>query len=128
MYYYSQDTKGFYRSEIHGDSIPEDAVEITKECYTNLLLGQSQGKVIRADEHGKPFLADPDPPTERQIIEAKVATCKEYLSSTDYITAKYIELVVISKQLSESAFNDKYDEVLVKRQEARQYISNNPLN
>lgn len=58
---YSKNTNGFYLPEIHGDAIPSDAVEITNERHTELLDGQSAGKIITADENGYPILVDPPP-------------------------------------------------------------------
>lgn len=66
--FYSKSTGGFYTYEIHGDSIPYDAVEITEAEHAALLEGQSQGKRIVADENGRPILQDPPPPTAEQII------------------------------------------------------------
>lgn len=60
MIYYSKHTNGFYSAEIHGDNIPQDAVEITPETHMSLLHGQSQGKVIVGDENGNPTLIDFD--------------------------------------------------------------------
>ena len=56
---YSAATSGFYTSAIHGSNIPADAVEITDEQHAALLVGQSQGKLIVADENGYPILQDP---------------------------------------------------------------------
>ena len=72
---YSKTANGFYDSAIHGDNIPDDAVEITEAEYAALLEGQSQGKRIVADESGRPILQDPPPPTAEQImsrLEARV--------------------------------------------------------
>lgn len=70
---YSPSTGGFYLPEIHGDAIPEDAVEITAEAHAALLEGQSQCKRIIAGPDGFPVLADP-PPVDPQIaIDAKLA-------------------------------------------------------
>jgi hypothetical protein len=70
---YSKLTGGFYLPEIHGDTIPTDAVEITTEAHAALLDGQSQGKRIVAGPNGFPELADP-PPVDPQIaIDAKLA-------------------------------------------------------
>ena len=66
--FFSPATGGFYIREIHGDNIPADAVEITVEEYQALLEGQSKGKVIMADENGRPILQDPPPPTPEQIM------------------------------------------------------------
>lgn len=65
--FYSKFTGGFYNLEIHGENIPADAVEITKEQHTFLLEGQSHGKIIGSDEAGFPVLLDPAPATAEQI-------------------------------------------------------------
>lgn len=59
--FYSASTKGFYSTEIHGDNIPSDVVEITEKEWSDLLDGQSTGKEIVPDEHGHPILRDPPP-------------------------------------------------------------------
>jgi len=56
--FYNAITKGFYSSEIHGDNIPSEAVEITKTKYAELLEGQSSGKMITMDGQGIPVLED----------------------------------------------------------------------
>ncbi len=58
--FYSATTNGFYTPEIHGRSIPEDAVKITTEEYAVLIEGQASGKRIMHDENGQPILATPD--------------------------------------------------------------------
>lgn len=64
---YSKTAQGFYDPAIHGDNIPADAVEITTKEHAALLKGQSQGKIIAADKHGKPILKDPPPPTDDEL-------------------------------------------------------------
>lgn len=56
MWFYSKSTRGFYLTEIHGNSIPGDAVEITKEYHQELMDGQSNGKGIHSDANGYPVL------------------------------------------------------------------------
>ena len=68
--FYSKSTGGFYTTEIHGDNIPPDAVEITSDAHVALLDGQSSGKIISADENGIPYLADPPPLTFAQKVQA----------------------------------------------------------
>lgn len=70
MYYFSPSTGGFYTLEIHGDAIPEDAVEVSDEIHASMMGGQSQGKMIVAGEDGYPMLADPPPPTAEQLAAA----------------------------------------------------------
>ncbi len=59
--YYAKSTGGFYDRDIHGDRIPEDAVEITKAEHTALLAGQAEGKRIVPDAGGVPVLQEPPP-------------------------------------------------------------------
>lgn len=65
-YFYSALTGGFYLSSIH-EVIPEDKVQIAQKEYTALLSGQEKGKVIQADENGKPVLVDPPELTPEQL-------------------------------------------------------------
>lgn len=67
--FYSKSSGGFYSSEIHGNDIPSDAIEISNEYYFELLEGQSAGKKIVADENGAPVLADPPKDTPAQVWE-----------------------------------------------------------
>lgn len=76
---YSKSIGCFYDNEIHGDNIHEDAVEITTEQHAALLEGQSQGKIISADENGYPVLIDPPPPTTEQIIAGFVSAIQQRL-------------------------------------------------
>lgn len=77
--FYSPTTGGFYTRDIHGDNIPADAVEITETEHAALIEGQSQGKVIVADESGRPILQGPPPPTAEQIIAQYTAAVQKRL-------------------------------------------------
>jgi len=68
--YYAKSTGGFYNRAVHGDNIPDDAVEITAEQYESLLAGQSSGKHIAADSGGFPILQDAPRATAAQVWEA----------------------------------------------------------
>lgn len=71
--FYSAYTNGFYDSMIHGDSIPSDAVEITKEKHMALMESQSAGLIISADVDGRPVAKEPPAPTAEQIAAAVTA-------------------------------------------------------
>ena len=77
--FYSKSTKGFYITEIHGENVPDDVVEITTEYHAMLIEGQGEGKVISPDADGKPILTDP-PPLEYAELRAA-----EYPPMTDYL-------------------------------------------
>lgn len=62
----SKSTRGFYTPEVHGENMPDDAVEISDEYHSELIQGQSQGKII--DWSGDfPTLVEPMPPTEDEL-------------------------------------------------------------
>lgn len=59
---YSKTTGGFYDPEIHGEAVPSDCVEISKEAHAELLAEQSSGKVIVSDKKGLPQAVTPAAP------------------------------------------------------------------
>lgn len=66
--YYSKSTKGFYPEDIFADNErPSDCVEITLEYQQELLRGETEDKIIIADENGYPILADKPKPTPEQL-------------------------------------------------------------
>lgn len=56
--HYSASKKGFYSPDIHGENMPEDAVELSDEEYQELLDGQSAGEQIQTGDDGRPVLRD----------------------------------------------------------------------
>ena len=70
---YAPSTGAFYVPEIHGTSIPADAVDITPQQHEALLTAQAAGKRIVPDANGYPVAQDPPPPpppTAEQIRAA----------------------------------------------------------
>ena len=66
-FFYSASVGGFFPDDIFTtEQMPIDVVEISVGEYHSLLDGQSNGKEIKPDESGKPYLADPPPLTEEQ--------------------------------------------------------------
>lgn len=68
---FSPTTHAFYDPAIHGDSVPNDVVEVTAERHAELLDGQTAGKRITAGADGLPMLADPPPLTIEQLAAQK---------------------------------------------------------
>lgn len=79
--YFSPSTAGFYESSLHGDSIPQDAVEISPAYHIELLIGQSEGKRITADQSGRPILQDPPPPTAEQIRKSLTDAVQSHMDA-----------------------------------------------
>ena len=82
----SKSNKGFYETGLH-PAAPTDLVEITAEQYSDLLAGQSQGKLISWGEDGYPFLSDhpvtlPQVPQRVTMRQARLA-----LHNTGKLTA-----------------------------------------
>lgn len=68
---FSATTNGFYDADIHGENIPDDAVEITAEEYAALFEDQSLGKCIQSDSDGLPVAVDHVPSTEELASAAR---------------------------------------------------------
>lgn len=72
--FFSKKTGGFYREDIHGESIPSDAIEISDEQYETLLQGQSDGKVIAVGTDGFPTLQDTLPLVGNDLLKSQIAS------------------------------------------------------
>lgn len=111
---YSQGTNAFYDEAIHGDNIPDDAVEINFEQYKALLDGQSAGRVIAADASGNPVLVDPPKGTAAQVwehikaerdrlksggVKVKVGTSNKWFHSDDASRIQLMALVTMGASI-----------------------------
>lgn len=81
--YYSRSTNGFYVHDIHA-AMPDDVIEITQAQHQELILGQSNGKIISSDENGKPVLIDPPQPTTEQLAAQARSKRDALLSACDW--------------------------------------------
>lgn len=70
--FYSASTGGFYSRDIHGEAIPEDAVELTAIEYAALMEAQCQGKRIVSDANGRPVAVAPPAPSLDEMKAALV--------------------------------------------------------
>jgi hypothetical protein len=77
--FYSRTTNGFYSSEINGNNMPSDAVEVTQQEYEALFTGQDEGKQIVPDSNGRPMLVEPPPPTYDRLRAAEYPPIMDYL-------------------------------------------------
>ena len=81
--YFSSNTKGFYRNDIHS-TIPPDAVEITAATHAALMAAQSSGKIIASDANGHPIAIDPPPPSREQKMTALRGERDQRLAASDF--------------------------------------------
>lgn len=94
--FYSQSTGGFYDPAIHGDTIPDDASEISSQQHAELFEGQRKGKRIISDEKGSPVLSEPPladlvKNKRREIESAREAAINEGFSHTFGDTADVVQ-------------------------------------
>jgi hypothetical protein len=75
--YYSPSTNGFYHPVIHGQAMPADVVEISKDKHRALLLANAGGKVIQPGEGGRPVAVDPPPPSISDLAARRDALLRE---------------------------------------------------
>lgn len=79
-------TGGFFDSNVHGDSIPDDAVEISEKRYRELFDAQADGKEIYIGPNGKPryrerrISADEQREAFAQAVRAEAARRIEQVS------------------------------------------------
>lgn len=81
---YAPSTGAFYAPEIHGASIPDDAVNITPDEHEALLAAQASGKRITPGANGRPVAQDPPPPpapTPEQIRAALTDAVDAHLNA-----------------------------------------------
>ncbi len=81
-FFYSQNSGGFYSTDIHDSAIPADAVAISAEDHAALMEAQSQGRVIRADAEGRPVAVDPVPSAE-DLARLKQVQAQAALTASD---------------------------------------------
>lgn len=82
-------TSGFYCRELHGDNIPDDAVEITDEHYAYLIAGHSEGKRITVDGKGMPELTDAAPASAETLARNERAWRDAGLAETDGMVSRH---------------------------------------
>lgn len=58
MRFYSPSTGCTYLTELHGQSIPGDAVEISDEVFLRVIANPERGQVRAHDDSGQPYLID----------------------------------------------------------------------
>lgn len=90
--FYSAKTKGFYDPDIHGDNIPDDAVEVGREYHAELMTAQANGKLIAANDNGEPVAIDPPPPTADELAVQYRSERDRLLAESDWVVIKAAEV------------------------------------
>lgn len=103
--FYSKSTCGFYNRAIHGNSIPEDAVEISAEQHRSLIEGQSKGGKIVPNADGFPVLQFPPKPTPDAVLEAARVTGLELIDA--YGKAQRVKIAGTSDEIEIAGWANK---------------------
>lgn len=82
MKYFSPSTGGFFTKEIHGNDIPDDAIEITDEHHQELLDLQSSGNEIQFINDQ--VVAAPHIFTQAELNQLEAKKARRYLKDTDF--------------------------------------------
>ncbi|MDR6957452.1 hypothetical protein J2W43_001428 [Pseudomonas brassicacearum] len=84
----SKTARGFYDAAINV-SMPDDVVEISAASHAELLVGQSEGKVIAWGDDGFPVLVDPLPPSHEELATVERTWRNLRLAETDGVVARH---------------------------------------
>ena len=120
MKYWNIETKGFYDSRY--TEIPENSIEISDEYFDELMLACNDNEFTIGFDGVKPIVISKET-SEEDIINKMVVDAYNYLTSTDWIKNKFIELVMIKKTISEDEFKIKYNVELQKMDISREVIN-----
>ena len=99
--------------------IPADAVEITDEQRSELLAGQTLGKVIAADDAGYPILIDPPPPSAAEQAVSERTWRDAQLAPTDAIVSRHRDEV--EEGIATTLTAEQYTELQVYRRLLRDW-------
>ena len=103
MYYKNKENQPYFESS--KEIILRDGlVEITEEEFNQIVVA------INA-------------PTEKQVLEQRIAETKQYLTDTGWIWEKYNRNVLVLKDMTNEEFNLKYSDVISKQEEYRVLIN-----
>ena len=103
-------TRGFFVTEVHGDNMPTDAVEISDEFHAELIEGQSQGKII--DWSGDvPVLVDVAPPSNEELATMARSKRDVLLTSCDWTQVSDAPVDQAAWRMYRKALRDVPDQV-----------------
>lgn len=72
MNFYSATTRAFYATDIHGDSMPADAVAVSDDDYAALFVAQSAGMEIQPGDGGGPVALPPPAADPKVVAQAQI--------------------------------------------------------
>jgi len=92
MLRYSASANAFFETEIHGDAIPADAMEVSRETYDAIQDKLSKGGTLKSGKAGRPsVIAPPAVDEEKRQREIAKVKARAYLNETDWYIIREIE-------------------------------------
>ncbi|WP_124313085.1 phage tail assembly chaperone [Pseudomonas chlororaphis] len=98
----SKSARSFYDVSIHS-SMPDDVIEISAAAHAELMAGQAEGKVIDWGDDGRPFLADPPPPSPEFLATVEREWRDVQLAETDGVVSRHRDEIEESVETTLSA-------------------------
>lgn len=117
--FYSAGTGGFYSSQISGNNVPSNAVEITSEEHVDLLSGLRQGRLIHLDAEGRPVLGDIPVPVEPSPSDLERAWRDAQLSAVVWLRDRHRDQV--ESEADTTLSSGQFKELLVYIQSLRDW-------
>lgn len=89
--FYSPGRNAFFDLELHGDQIPDDAIEISDACYEGLMLAQSKGAFIIPGDGGYPVAGEGPAASPAERLAALHASALNALGRSDVTVLRSYE-------------------------------------
>lgn len=117
---YSKSTGCTYLPGVH-DTIPDDAVEISEQVYSEVIANPASGKVRSHDSDGRPLLIDaPAPSLTLDDLAVIERTWRDYgIAATEWLVTRHRD--ELDMVLPTSLQPDQYSELLLYRQGMRDW-------
>lgn len=115
---YSMSTGMCYLVGIH-KAIPEDAVEISDDCFDSVIGNPEPGKFRSHDEQGLPILIDPPPLTQDQQAEQERQWRDAELATRQWLRDRHRDEQDLDRETTLSA--DQFAELLAYLQDLRDW-------
>lgn len=99
--------------------------DLNNNIYINPIIKNHKNLTSITREEAYELLKTKNTPTAEQLLSQQLAEKRAYLTSTDWIGAKYHDVVTIRSSMSKSDFIEKYQAIYDARDEARDFINAN---
>ncbi|MCP3788926.1 MULTISPECIES: phage tail assembly chaperone [Pseudomonas] len=98
---------------------PPGAVTVSDDEYIQLFAGQALGQRILADDAGRPYLADPLPPTSEMMAASERIWRDRELAASDGMVARHRD--ELESELKPSLLKQHYAELQTYRKRLRDW-------